>query len=447
MALTGLDIYKLLPKTNCGECKSPTCLAFAMRVAQKQASIDQCPHVTAEAKAQLGAASAPPIQRVEIGTGNAKLVLGNETVLFRHEESFHHPTGIAITVSDNLSEQEIAARADKIVHLLFERVGTKIAVDMVCVMNDSGDPAKFQKAVKIVADKCPMALILGSDKPDALKAALEVCGDKRPLLCGANSANHEAVVALAKEKNCPVVARAEGLEALAELTQKISKLGVKEIVLDSGSKGIRQSLEDLTKVRRYALKKTFRPLGYPQLACVMGNGDPLLKILKAATFVAKYASIVVTDAFEPWQLMPLLTVRQNIYTDPRKPQQVEPGIHKIGETTAKSPLLLTTNFSLTYYTVEGEVEGSKVPTNILVVDTEGTSVLTAWAAEKFTTDQISTAMKKYEAEKVAPHKKIVIPGLIAVESGKLQEETGWEVVVGPKEASGIPSYLKANWSA
>ncbi|GAB4347500.1 MAG: acetyl-CoA decarbonylase/synthase complex subunit gamma [Candidatus Abyssubacteria bacterium] len=447
MALTGLDIYKLLPKTNCGECKSPTCLAFAMRVAQKQASIEQCPHVTEEAKAQLGAASAPPIQLVEIGTGNAKVVLGNETVLFRHEETFHHPTGVAVTVSDNLSEDEIAARADKIVHLIFERVGTKIAVDMACIMNDSGDSAKFQKAVKIVADKCPVALILASDKPDALKAALEVCADKRPLLCGANAANHEAVATLAKEKNCPVVARAEGLEALADLTQKIAKLGVKEIVLDSGAKAVRACLEDLTKVRRYALKKNFRPLGYPQLVWVTGEEDPMLKVLKAATFIAKYAGIVVTDAIEPWQLMPLLTVRQNIYTDPRKPQQVEAGIHKVGETTDKSPLLLTTNFSLTYYTVEGEVESSKVPTNILVVDTEGTSVLTAWAAEKFTTDQIAAAMKKFEAEKVARHKKIVIPGLIAVESGKLQEETGWEVVVGPKEASGIPSYIKANWSA
>jgi acetyl-CoA decarbonylase/synthase complex subunit gamma len=173
----------------------------------------------------------------------------------------------------------------------------------------------------------------------------------------------------------------------------------------------------------------------------------MLGVLNAATFMAKYAGVVVTDMIEPWQLMPLLTVRMNIYTDPRSPIQVEAGIHRVGEPSAKSPLLVTTNFSLTYYTVEGDVESSKVPTNILVVDTEGTSVLTAWAAEKFTTDQIAKAMKKNEVEKLAPHKKIIIPGLIAVESGKLQEETGWEVVVGPKESSGIPSYLKANWGS
>lgn len=447
MALTGLDIYKLLPKTNCGECKSPTCLAFAMRVAQKQASLEQCPHVTEEAKEKLGAASAPPIQLVTIGAGDAKIEIGNETVMFRHEETFHHPAGVAVTISDNLSEADIAARADKIVHLIFERVGTKIAVDMVCVMNDSNDPAKFAAATKIVAEKCPMAIILGSENADALKAALAVCADKRPLLCGATAENHQAVAALAKEKNCPVVAKAKELEALADLTQKISSAGVKEIVVYLDEAGVRQTLEDLTRVRRYALKKTFRPLGYPQLTCVLGVDDPMLTVLTGAAYLAKYAGIVVTDAIEPWQLMPLLTVRQNIYTDPRSPIQVEAGVHRVGEPSEKSPLLITTNFSLTYYTVEGDVESSKVPTNILVVDTEGTSVLTAWAAEKFTTDQIATAMKKYDAEKIAPHKKVIIPGLIAVESGKLQEETGWEVIVGPKESSGIPSYLKANWGS
>ncbi|NQU08198.1 MAG: acetyl-CoA decarbonylase/synthase complex subunit gamma, partial [Candidatus Abyssubacteria bacterium] len=407
--------------------------------------IEECPDITDEAKEQLGAASAPPIQLVTMGAGDAKVEVGNETVLFRHEETFHHPCGVAVTVSDSLSDEEIGARADKIVHLIFERVGTKIAVDMVCVDNDSGDPAKFAAAAKIVAEKCPVAIILNSENVDALKAAIEVCADKRPLLYGATADNCEAVAALAKEKDCPVGAKADGLEALAELTQKIAGAGVKEIVVDSGTRGIRETLEDLTKVRRYALRKTFRPLGYPQIAFATGEGDPMLKVLHAATYVAKYAGIVVTDAIEPWQLMPLLTVRQNIYTDPRSPIQVEAGIHKVGEPTADSPLLLTTNFSLTYYTVEGDVESSKVPTNILVVDTEGTSVLTAWAAEKFTTEQIAAALKKSEAEATAPHKKIVIPGLIAVESGKLQDETGWEVIVGPKESSGLPSYLKANW--
>lgn len=445
MALTGLDIYKLLPKTNCGECKSPTCLAFAMRVAQKQAAIEDCPHVTDEAKEKLGAASAPPIQLVTIGSGDNKVEVGNETVLFRHEETFHHPCGVAVTVSDADSEGDIAARADKIVHLIFERVGTKIAVDMVCVNNDSGDPAKFAAAAKIVADKCPTAIILNSENVDALKAAADACGDRRPLLNGATADNCDAVAALAKEKNCPVGAKADGLEALAELTQKISGAGVKEIILDSGASAVRDSLETLTQVRRYALRKTFRPLGYPQIAFATGGDDPMMTVLKAATYVAKYAGIVVTDAIEPWQLMPLLTVRQNIYTDPRSPIQVESGIHKVGDPDANAPLLLTTNFSLTYYTVEGDVESSKVPTNILVVDTEGTSVLTAWAAEKFTSEQIAAAMEKNEVEAVAPHKKMVIPGLIAVESGKLQEETGWEIIVGPKESSALPSYLKSNW--
>ena len=445
MALTGLDIYKLLPKTNCGDCKSPTCLAFAMRVAQKQVAVEECPHVTDEAKDQLGAASAPPIQLVAIGAGDAKIEVGNETVLFRHEETFHHPCGVAVTVSDADSEGDIAARVDKIANLVFERVGTRIAVDMVCVNNDSGDPAKFAAAAKMAADKGPAALILNSENPDALKAALDVCADKRPLLYGATADNCDAVAALAKENNCPVGAKADGLEALAELTQKIAGAGVKEIIVDPGTRGLRETLESLTQIRRYALRKSFRPLGYSQIAFATGGDDEMQTVLTAATYVAKYAGIVVTDAIEPWQLMPLLTVRQNIYTDPRSPIQVESGIHKVGEPGPDAPLLLTTNFSLTYYTVEGDVESSKVPTNILVVDTEGTSVLTAWAAEKFTCEQIAAAMKKSEVETVAPHKKLIIPGLVAVESGKLQEETGWEIIVGPKESSGLPSYLKANW--
>ena len=445
MALSGLEIFKLLPKTNCGDCGRPTCLAFAMAMAQKKASLEECPHVGDEAKEALGAASAPPIKLVTIGTGEGALQIGEENVLFRHDEKFYHPAGVAITVSDELEgaalEERLAAAND----LRFHRVGTDIAVDLIEVRNDSGDPEKFTAAVAQVASAVDFHLMLVSPAPEALKSALtDELAARRPLLCEATPENWEAVAALAAGKNCPLGVRADGLESLAELTDKIKAAGVSEIVLDVTAGAPLETLANLTRVRRLALKRAFRPLGFPTLARAPA-GDPENEVAWASTFVAKYAGIVVTQCVDKAQILPLLTVRQNIYTDPQKPVQVEPGLYPVGEPGPDAPLMFTTNFSLTYYSVEGEVEASRVPSYILAVDTEGLSVLTAYSGDKLNEEVVRKALEQAKAEEVVNHHKLIIPGYVAVLSGKLEEETGWEILVGPKEASQLPNYLQTQW--
>ncbi len=445
MALTGLEIYKQLPKTNCKECGFPTCLAFAMKMAAGQVPLDKCPHVTPAAKAALESASRPPIQLVVIGAGDHEIKVGNETQLYRHEERFHRPAAIAVRVSDALDEAAIAERAAAIGKLVFERVGTKTRVNLVAVDNQSGNAAKFEKAARLAAEKSGLACLLMSAKAGNLQKAAAALPGQRPLLYISAPAEAESAAKVAKECNCPLALRAEGVEALAELTAKLSALGVEQIVLDPGTRGIKPTLEALSKIRRLSLKR-FRPLGYPTMAFT-SDSDPTVQAIEAGTYVAKYAGIVVTDAVEPWQILPVLTTRQDIYTDPQKPVAVEPKLHTVGEVGDGSPVLVTTNFSLSYYSVEGEVEASRVPAYILSVDTEGTSVLTAWASDKFNAESITKALKKSGIEEKVSHRKLVLPGLVAVLTAGVEDESGWSVSIGPKEASGIPSYLKTQWKA
>jgi len=444
MALTALEIYKHLPKTNCRECGFPTCLAFAMQLAAKRVSLDQCPYVSEEARAALEGASAPPMKLVTVGAGDKKkLEVGNETVLFRHEEKFYHPVGIAAEIRDELSDDEVEERTEYINNLRFERVGTEIEVDLVAVRNSSGDPGRFRDVVEKVDKLSRFPLILISDDPSALHGAAEVAKDGRPLLYAANGGNWEQVGATAKEFGCPLAVYGESLEELAELTGKLTSMGVEELVLDPGTRHPREALERLTLMRRLALKKNFRPLGYPTIAFT-SDGDPYQEAAEASLYIAKYAGILVLRNAQTWQVLPLLTERYNIYTDPQKPIQVEPGVYEIGEVTEASPVLVTTNFSLTYYTVAGDVEASRVPSYIIVVDTEGTSVLTAWAADKFTPEKVAEMLnEKTDIKDKVKHRKVVIPGLVAVMTAKLKEESGWEVLVGPRESSGIPKFLKA----
>ena len=443
MALKALDIFKLLPKTNCKDCGCPTCLAFAMKLAQKQTTLDQCPHVTDESKAALDGASAPPIRLVKIGAGPAAVEIGNETVLFRHEETFYHPAGIGIVIPDNLAADELSARVAKLAASKFVRVGTDIDVNMAAVDDVAGDADAFAATAAAVA-KTGVALVLLSSDADRLAKALAVTADAKPLICGATAANREAVTALAKTHGCPLAVSAPDLDALAELTQQIVADGVQDLVLDLGGAELSDTLQRLTAARRLALKRKVRALGYPSLV-VCRTEDPLANMSACCSYVAKFAGVVLTTLTEPEALMPILTVRQNIYTDPRKPIQVEAGLYEVGAVTPDSALLLTTNFSLTYYTVEGEVEASRVPAYIGVIDTEGTSVLTAFASDKLNSDNVTAFLNSDEVKAKLGHKKLILPGYISVMSGSLHEESGWEVMVGPREASGISKYLKTVW--
>jgi len=443
MALTALDIFKNLPKTNCKDCGFPTCLAFAMQIASKRVDLDKCPHISDEGKAALDSASSPPVKLVVIGSDEKKLEIGNETVLFRHEETFYHETGIAIQVSDSLPESELVEKVRTINRKVYERVGFTIGINLIALKNDSGNPSAFADAAEKIQGESVLPLALMSDDPEALKAAAGNIRDKKPLLYGITPENIDSAAPVAAEMKLPVVITAP-VDELPELTKRARQLGAEDLILEPASKGLTRTLEDLTRLRRAQLKKNLRDVGFPLLVNAVDSGDPYLEINRAACYVAKYASIVVISGYEDWQLLPLLTVRQNIYTDPQKPIQVKPGVWEVGKPGPDSPVLVTTNFSLTYYTVEGEVSASRVPAYVLVMDTEGTSVLTAWAAEKFTVDMIAEKLNGSggPAEKVN-HRRVIIPGLVAVMTAKLKEESGWDVLVGPREATGLPKFLKS----
>ena len=440
MAFSGLDIYKLLPKTNCRECGFATCLAFAMQLAKKAVGIDQCPHLAADVKAKLEAQAQPPIKLITIGAGEARLEIGNESVMFRHEEKFYRPTGVGFILEDNLSDAEIKARVEKINQLKFERIGQLLEANLVAIRQNK-DAQRFIEAVKLVSAGTHLNLVLMTDDAKALKAGLEILKGKNPLIYHATKENLSAFTQLAKEYKAPLVVQGEGLEQVSELTVELANQGVSDLVVETGKKSISEKIWDLTQIRRLALKKSNRGLGYPSLVVIEQN-DPYEEIQEAVTYVSKYSGIVLIKGIEAWQVLSLLTLRQNIYTDPQKPLQIEPKLYPIGQVSDKSPVLVTTNFSLSYYTVLGEVEASKIPAYIISVDTEGMSVLTAWAAEKFTPHKITESLNKCGVKETVAHKRLVIPGYVAVISGELQDESGIEIIVGPKEAAGIPSFLK-----
>ncbi|SMC84051.1 acetyl-CoA decarbonylase/synthase complex subunit gamma [Sporomusa malonica] len=443
MALTGLDIFKQLPKTNCKDCGSPTCLAFAMAMANGKASLDMCPHATEAAKENLGAATAPPVRTVKVGVGEQEIVMGDETVLFRHDKTFYHPTAIAIQIPDTLSGAELDAKIEKVNGLVMDRVGQKIAIDMVAIVNASGDAATFKAAVEAVAAKANFALLLAADVA-GLEAAVPAVAAKKPLLHAATAENWEKVVALAKANNCPVVVKGNGLDDTAALVEKVAAQ-YKELVIDFGNTQQAKTLAEMVNARRLAIKKKFRPFGYPMLACTIAT-DAKEEIVEAATYVAKYASIVCMKVDEKPLLLPLMAWRMNIYTDPQKPMTVESkNVYEIGAVGPDSPVYVCTNFALTYFAVEGEVVASKIPGYIVAVDTDGASVLTAWAAGKFVAEPIAEFVKNIGIMDKVNHNTIVIPGYVAIISGKLKEKSGYEVVVGPQEAAGIPAFAKARY--
>lgn len=439
MGLTGLEIYKQLPKKNCGECGTPTCLAFAMALSSGKGVLDSCPYVTDDAREALDSASAPPIKAIKFGNES---VLGDETVLFRHDKTFYHPTTFLIQVSDALTDSEIESKVQEIESLEFDRVGLHYSVDGIAVVNESGDPARFSQVVTKIASATERSLVILSENQDSLKAAVPGIASRKPLIGPATSENYEAVVNFAKEQNVPVIIKADGLDALNELVESAQKLGYKEFVLDPGSRSTSLTLANLTHLRRLAIKKKFRPFGYPVIAFTHKD-DPLEEIAEASVYVSKYASAVVLKTSAKAHILPLMTLQQNLYTDPQKPIQVEPTLHVIGEVNENSPVYVTTNFSLTYYSVEGEVESSKIPSYILPIDTDGTSVLTAYAAGKFEPEKIADCLAACGVADKVNHRNLIIPGAVAVISGKLQEKSGWKVLVGPRESSGIISFVRA----
>lgn len=442
MALTGVEIFKLLPKTNCKKCGFPTCLAFAMKLAQRQASLDLCPDISEDAKQKLGEASAPPVRPITFGTGDKPVKMGEETVLFRHDKRFVNPCAFALEIKD--TSADIASRIEEVMKSEIERVGQKLRVDAIALMNDSNDAGNFEAAAKAIVQKAPdVPVIICSGNPGAAEAAVKHFADKKPIVYGANVENAEAMANIAKTYKATLGVTANNLDELSSLTERIKSLGIQDIVIDSGARKAKEILRDNTFIRRAAIKKNFKPLGYPVITFAQRE-DSLMEALLATIGVAKYSSIIVLSSIEKWKNLALFTLRQNLYTDPQVPMQVEQKIYKIGEPSPESPLLITTNFSLTYFIVSGEVENSKVPSYLAVMDSEGLSVLTAWAAGKFTAAKIAQFIKDSGIENTVSHREIIIPGYVAILSGAIEDKLeGWKVIVGPREANGIPAFLRS----
>jgi acetyl-CoA decarbonylase/synthase complex subunit gamma len=446
MAVKGTDLVKLMPKkAQCKECGFPTCFAFAMKLATGGVKVDACPHLSAEVRQQIEELLVPPIRPITIGSGAKALLIGDEEVMFRHEKTFFHPPGIGCLITDAESEQEVERKVRAIKEMQFLWIGRFLKADLAMLQCTSGDQGKFVALVKRVAaigDGIP--LVLMAEQIDTLAAALEACGKgQRPLLYAITERNCDEAIAKLGKAEVPVAVKADGLEQLSILTERLKEAGLPDLVLDSGSRAIWEAVRDQILIRRAALKQGFKSLGYPTIVfpCHMAN-NPQEELAIAAALLTRYAGIICLSDMREEMLFPLLVLRLNIYTDPRVPMAVEPRIYEINQPTDASPVLITTNFALTYFSVANEIEATKVPAYLAIQDTEGLSVLTSWSAGKFSGETAAAFIKKSGIEQRTKNRKIVIPGLLARIKGELEDELqGWEVIVGPREAAGISSFL------
>jgi len=448
MALTAMSIYKTLPKdhANCGDCGFPTCMAFAMQVAAKQKAITDCPHLSDEAKGEMADASAPPMKLVHIGPeGEAGVDIGQETVMFRHEEKFHKQPALAAKIAASLSDEQAQDRLEEINKALFVRVGDDIGVGLAAVEVEGLSADQASARVKALAGKSRVPFVLLGSDPDGMAAAAGAVADKKPLIYRAGDGNAEAFIKIAADNKCPLAVAADSLEALADLVGKAKKKGVEDLVLSFDGKDTARTIRDITTARRAALKKNFRALGYPAMVDV-SDEDATRETVLASTFAAKYAAVIIVDGTDGSELLPVLTTIQNVYTDPQVPNTVDAKLCEIGSVNENSPVMFTTNFSLTYFCVEGEVERSKVPCYIAVVETEGLGVLNAFAGDKLAPEKVvKTLLEQGVADKVK-HRKLIIPGLLPSFRAEIEDTSDWkEVLIGPENASGIPAFLAENW--
>ena len=443
MALSGIQIYKLLPQTNCKECGYPTCLAFAMKLSAKQVELSACPYVSEASKAQLAESAAPPIRLVTLKANGNEVKAGNEVVLFRHDKTFYNKPGLFIRIYDDMPLDDIKAKVKAADAYAVNYVGMDLTLDGFGVASRAGNPQAFAGAVAAVRSVSKRPLILMSRDPAIMTAGLNALSNETPLIYGADSTNLDAFADLAQKYKAPLGVLAPDLSSMADLTEKLKAKGLEDLVLDPGGRDLGSGLSVGTQIRRLAIKKNFRSLGFPVIAFPGDFQDPGLEAVAAGQALAKYAGFIVLDTFTPAMAYPLLVLRQNIYTDPQKPIQVQPGIYEINSPKPTDPVLVTTNFSITYFSVANEVEGSGLPAWLLVTDAEGMSVLTAWAAGKFDAERIAKAVKAFNIADKVSRKRLVLPGHVAVLSGELEAELpDWEIRVGPREAVDLPGFMK-----
>jgi acetyl-CoA decarbonylase/synthase complex subunit gamma len=442
VALKALDIYKLLPKKNCKECGDPTCLTFAMKLAGGKADVNLCPYLDEHARSVLGATTRPPIRLVRIGVGERSFSIGEEVVLYRHEKTFYHPPGIMFRVLDTQTTEEISAVTARVRDETLTRIGADLYFSGTAIVNATGTVETYAKAVAAVEKTAGLPEVLMSKNLDALAAALVQCGSYHPLIHAATTENYRQMCALAKQHGCPVAVKAWDLGTLMKLAKDCAAEGISRLVLDPAPPTLGDFIARSTAIRQLAITRAAPDLGYPVFldATRFVPEDAAI-----ALGITKYASLIVTSPLSSASAKAALTLRQNIYTDPQKPIQMNPGLYRVGTPGKDAPVLLSVNFSLTFFTLQGYLESTHIPCFMLIVDTEGLSVLTSVAAGKLNEALVRDSIRKFGLEDEVSHKTLIIPGYAAPLSGRIEEATGWKVMVGPRDAAEIGEYLHEQW--
>lgn len=438
MALKGLDIFKLTPKTNCKDCGNPTCMAFSMKVAQGAIAIEKCPHLSEDAKAQLGDATAPPMKKLALGADDG-LALGGETVLFRHDKTFVSKNLFAVNICPDCCDDILP----EIKKIDYDRLGERMYIELLN-LKYNGDKGQYTELVKKAQD-AGRALILDCSDLEAARAALEICAASKPLLNGANPQNYEAMNALAVEFGVVLGVSGANLDELYDTTAALEQLGNKNLILDVGCVSIKDAFAGAVQIRRSALKSNNRTFGYPSLVNVgdLAPGNEYMQTALASVFIMKYGSIIVMEKMSYAQALPLYGLRQNMFTDPQKPMKVEPGIYPLNGAGENAICCTTVDFALTYFVVSGEMERSGVPLNLLISDAGGYSVLTAWAAGKLSASSIAKFFSEFDIENKIKSRTLVIPGKVAVLKGEIEEKLpGWTVIVAPNEAIELVKFFR-----
>ncbi|MFQ6135092.1 MAG: acetyl-CoA decarbonylase/synthase complex subunit gamma [Nitrososphaerales archaeon] len=461
-----LSVYKLLPQTNCAECGEANCMAFASRLLERSKPPEDCKPMVRESRYKKNLVKlvelVAPIREVVVGVGDRAVKIGGEEVLYRHQLTYYNPTAIAIDLSDSMSAEEIKNRCRAIESFSISKIGQELKLDMIAVRAASGDPERFASAVKLVTETSNLPLILCSYDPNTLKAAVEAEGiaERRPLLYAATKDNWREVGELAKKYNCPVAASSPNdLDTLVSLSSTLESMGLRDIILDPGTlvEGglLKDTVNNLVMLRRTGIKKA-KSLGYPIL-CVPAvvwateNPDPVTTSYResyvASLLLNRYADVMVMHTLDIWAMLPVVTLRQSIYTDPRKPVSVEAALKELGTPNENSPVLITTNFALTYFTVANDIESSGVDCYLLVADAEGLAVEVGVAGGQFTAAGINDILTSTGVADKVKHRRMVIPGKAARLKGEIEDVTGWEVMIGPQDSSQINDFLNKHWAA
>lgn len=444
MALKGLDIFKLSPKKNCKECGCPTCMAFSMKVAQGAVDIAACPYFAPEALAKLSAATEPPMKTIKVGAGDAELSLGGETVLFRHEKTFVSRTRYAMSLCTCMDDETVAQKLEDIKKVDYERIGERMFVEMVYVNYSADGKQDYVELVKKAAETGRI-LILDCKDAEIAKAALEVCKDGKPILNGADTSNYEAMNAVATAAGVVLGVSGADLSEIHDTVEKLEGLGNKNLVIDVTGADVKETFKNAVQIRKAAIKDGDRTFGYPSIVNLhkIAAGDLHKQAALLSLFTMKYGSVIVAEHIGYAEALPLYGLRQNLFTDPQKPMKVEPGVYPLNGADENSVCLTTVDFALTYFLVSGELERSGVPVNLIINDAGGLSVLTSWAAGKFSSSSIAKFFQEQDIEGKIKSRKLIIPGKVAVLKGELEAKMpGWEIIIAPNEAVQLVKFMK-----